>query len=53
MSESTPELPAKQDEMEKQADALLKMILAAKREIENGHGISLEEAQKLLSEHRT
>lgn len=53
MSESTPELPARQDEMENQVDALLQMVLVAKREIECGHGISLEEAQRLLSEHRT
>lgn len=51
MSESTPELSAKQDEMEKQSEALLQMVLAAKREIEDGHGISLAEAQRLLSEH--
>jgi len=53
MSDSTPELPAQKEELEKQADALLKIILTAKREMEGGHGLSLEEAQRLLSEHIT
>ena len=53
MSDSTPELPAQKEELEKQADALLQTILAAKREMEDGHGLSLEEAQRLLSEHIT
>ncbi len=53
MSELIPELPTRQDEIEKQIDALLQMVLAAKREMEDGHGLSLEEAQRLLSEHIT
>jgi hypothetical protein len=53
MSELIPELPTRQDEIEKQIDALLQMVLAAKREMEDGHSLSLEEAQRLLSEHIT
>jgi hypothetical protein len=52
MSESTPELPVPNEEMKRQADALLQMVLAAKRELENGEGMSPEEARTKLAEGR-
>lgn len=52
MSEFTPKLPSKQDEMENQSDALQQMVLAAKREIENGQGMTPEEARTKLAEGR-
>jgi hypothetical protein len=40
-------------ERERQSNALLKLVMAAKREIKNGRGMSPEDAMRRLREART
>lgn len=46
-------LELKERENERQSNALLKLIMAAKMDIKNGRGMSTEEAKRRLREART
>ncbi|MGK9173485.1 hypothetical protein KXR87_09655 [Yokenella regensburgei] len=50
---SEREAELREREMEKQSNALLRLILSAKREIKNGEGMSPEEALLALRDART
>lgn len=47
------EAELRERERERQSNALLKLVMAAKREIKNGRGMSPEDAMRRLREART